>query len=79
MATAIYAISALHRPLGTGHQAAVYQRSFITSTGVQPRRPERTQSWFLRIAAIVSASQRPAAISPITKANATTFTIMRWR
>ena len=60
-------------------RAASYQRSFVTSTGVQPRRPESTQSWFLRIAAIVSASQRPAAISPITKTNATTLTIMRWR
>src|SRR5690349_889874 len=56
-----------------------YQRSFVTSTGVQPRRPDRTQSWFLRIAAIVSASQRPTAISPITKTNAMIFTTMRCR
>src|SRR5262245_12650705 len=65
--------------IGPWNWTADYQRSFVTSTGVQPRRPERTQSWFLRIAAIVSASQRPAAISPITKTNATTFTTMRWR
>src|ERR1044072_7992814 len=35
------AISGVHPAHGTGHQAAAYQRSFVTSTGVQPRRPER--------------------------------------
>jgi peptidoglycan lytic transglycosylase len=50
-----------------------------TSTGVHPRRPERTQSWFLRIKAILSAIQTPARTRRTTKPKAKTFMSMRWR
>ena len=45
----------------------------------QLRRPERRQSWFLRMSAICIASQMPATASATVNAKAARLTIMRWR
>jgi rare lipoprotein A len=61
-------------------QKATHLRSCaLTSIGAQSRRPERTQSWFLRRSAIWIASHTPASASTIVKAKAARLTIMRWR
>src|SRR5262249_18318300 len=49
----------------------------LASMGVQLRRPDNTQSWFLRRSAIWIASQAPAMDKAMVTARPSTFTSMR--
>jgi rare lipoprotein A len=51
----------------------------FTSIGMQLRRPDRTQSWFLRNSAICIASHAPATERTTMTSSAARLTSMRWR